>query len=325
MNNFPKGPVLVTGGSGFLAQHTIRLLLERGLPVRTTIRSREKAAALRRAVADAGLGHDGLDIVEADLLDPTGWDRAVSGARGVLHMATSMSGKDVTQAALAGTRHVIEASAAAGVRRIVLTSSGLAAMPRGKTTVTAADWTDKDQPGLPEYAGAKTRAERLAWELAARHGLDLTTILPGVILGPALGEDRPVWLGVIAAMLEGRMPVLPPVSLQVVDVRDVAALHADALVNPVAIGRRYLAAGDTLSFRDMADILRSDLGAGRVSTWQMPLWLLRVLALGNAEVRQLASLRGAPRMDSAHTAGDLAWTARPARQSVLDAARSLGP
>ena len=323
MNDIPNGPVLVTGGTGFLARHTILLLLERGFAVRTTVRSQAKAGALKQVLAAAGADTARLHMVEANLLAAEGWPGAVDGVRAVLHMATPMAGGDVIAAALEGTRHVLEASARAGVERIVVTSSGLAAAPRGRTAATELDWTDPDGPGTTRYASAKTMAERLAWDLAARHGLKLTTILPGVMLGPALGPDRPAWLGLIQSMLAGTLPALPPVDLHLVDVRDAAALHIEALIQPAAAGQRYLAAGETLSLRDIALILKSGPHRQKVSTREMPVWLLRLLALFNADVRQLAALRKAPSMDAAKAMKELGWHPRPARQTILDAAASL--
>src|SRR5690606_36456917 len=121
-----------------------------------------------------------------------------------------------------------------------------------------AAWTNPDGPGLTTYAAAKTRAERLSWTLAERLGLALTTILPGVILGPDLGPDRPAWLGLLAAMRSGRLPLLPPIGLQIVDARDLAQLHVEAMIQPQAVGQRYLAAGSVLTLRDIALIMRTE-------------------------------------------------------------------
>ena len=72
-----------------------------------------------------------------------------------------------------------------------------------------------------------------------------------------------------------------------VDVRDLTALHIAALDSPVAIGQLYLAHGDRLAVRDLAQILRDDLGARalKVSTSELPAWVTRFLALFSAQVR----------------------------------------
>ncbi len=259
MTSTLDGPVLVTGGSGFLAQHTILALLARGLPVRATLRTPGRQAELVDALRRAGADTARLDFALADLLAPEGWDKAVSGTRAVLHLATPMTGKAVMAAALAGTRHVLEASARQGVKRVVLTSSGLAAARPGGGTITEADWADWQAPGTPDYSAAKTRAERLAWELAADLGLDLTTILPAPSWA-GLGPERPGWVGLVDAMLKGKMPFLPPVRLQMVDVRDLAELHVRALLSPQAVGQRYLAWARATALRTSPACSRASRG-----------------------------------------------------------------
>lgn len=320
-------PVLVTGGTGFLAQHTILQLLGRGMPVRATVRTADKGDSLRRTLAEAGADTSGLSISIADLMQPQGWEEAMRGVSGVLHLATPMQGDDVIAAAVDGTRRVIEAGAAAGITRMVLTSSGLAALQPGRAgDITERDWTDPDRKGTTDYARAKTLAERQAWALAQTHGMGLTTILPGAILGPRLGEGRPGWLALIGSMLEGKMGALPPIRLQMVDVRDLARLHIDALLQPEAAGQRYLAVGEAYSFQEVAAVLKAELGAAaaRVSTREMPAWLLRLAGLVSAEAKAGAALLGARGMlNPAKARNELAWQARPVRQSIIDAARSL--
>jgi len=321
-------PVLVTGGTGFLARHTIANLLHRGMTVRTTVRSASRGERLRDGLGAAGVDATGLQFAVADLLDPSGWARAMEGIGGVLHMATPMTGKDVVAAAVDGTRRVLDASADAGIRRIVVTSSGLAASRPGDATssITEADWTDPQRPGTSDYARAKTLAERAAWSLARDRDLALTTILPGAILGPRLGQDRPGWLALIDGMLQGRMAALPPVRLQMVDVRDLARLHVDALLSPAAEGQRYIAMGESYSFREVAVVLREEFGpaAAKVQTREMPAWLLRLAGLFSAQARQGAALldtRGTMSASKAHD--ELDWQTRSVRQSIIDTARSL--
>jgi dihydroflavonol-4-reductase len=248
-----------------------------------------------------------------------------------MHLATPMQGENVLAAALDGTRHVLEASAEAGVARVVLTSSGLAALrPRRKVkpgeVITEEDWTDTDRPRIDDYTRAKTLAERDAWRLAGELGLSLTSILPGAILGPALGPDRSGWLGLIGGMLAGKMRKLPPIRLQMVDVRDLAELHIAALLAPEAAGQRYIAAGDALSLRAVAEILRADLGdaAQKVGTGEMPAWGLRLAGLVSPQARQAVPLlKPSPLLSAAKAERELGWAPRPMRRSIGDTARSL--
>src|SRR4051812_49482391 len=131
-------PVLVTGGTGFLGGWCVAELLRRGHDVRTTVRdmAREPAvrATLERAGVDAG---DRLTVVAADLGADTGWADAVAGCGGVLHVASPFPPEqpkdpdELIVPARDGALRVIKASLAAGVERIVMTSSVAAGSPRG--------------------------------------------------------------------------------------------------------------------------------------------------------------------------------------------------
>jgi dihydroflavonol-4-reductase len=319
------GPILVTGGTGLLAGHTILHLLTAGRPVRTTVRSAARGAELREKLVAAGSDVSLFDITLADLMQETGWDEAMAGVGAVLHMATPMQGADVEAAALGGTRLVLEAAAKAGVRRIVFTSTGMAASkpatPPLNGLITEQDWTDIDGQNVGTYARAKTAAEQFAWQFSGDHGIALTTILPGAILGPPAGTGSSVWSLLVGAMLAGKLKLLPPVSLHWVDARDLAALHLLALDSPVAIGQRYIASGDQLAVRELAQIMRDDLGtrAARVSTAELPASLMRFLALFSTQVKSAVPLLDDKAKLSAQKAfDDLGWRPRPISDSLRD-------
>jgi dihydroflavonol-4-reductase len=331
MKQYSDSLVLVTGGNGFLARHTILRLLQRNIAVRASVRSEDKGSQLRTVLTEAGVKTDNLQTIVADLLAPQSWPPAMEGISHVMHLAAAMQGKTVRASALEGTRNILEASAGAGVERVAVTSTGLAALkpklPAGPVDQRSeADWTDSEQPGLDDYTAAKTRAERDAWRQAERPGLSLTTILPGVIMGPVLGRERSLWQGLIGDMLYGKLPALPPMKLQVVDVRDVADLHIAALFAPEAHGQRYIAAGETFSLGEIAALIKHDLGAAasKVSTREMPAILFRLAALVSVQARSALPLLGAsPHLDASKARRELGWTPRQSRTSLIDTARSL--
>lgn len=322
--------VLVTGGSGFAAGYIVRDLLGRGHRVRTTIRDLDRADAVRGRLATPG----DLSFVTADLLGDEGWDAAVDGVEYVVHTASPMPvgefrGQDVIRPAREGTRRVLEAAHRAGVRRVVLTSSTAAAMPAEPGTPADENvWTDLPDEPRYVYPRAKTLAEQDAWRMAGdwRDGPELVTVLPGNIQGPALDEDFAPSVGLIRMMLTGRMPVLPRIGYSIVDVRDLAALHVEAMTAPKAAGQRFIATGEFLWLKDIAGVLRERLGtrASKVSRRQLPNWVVRAAAPFNAEMAQLApSLGVRSRISAAHAEHVLGWRTRPAADSVTDAANSL--
>jgi dihydroflavonol-4-reductase len=157
-------------------------------------------------------------------------------------------------------------------------------------------------------------------------GPELATVLPANIQGPALDEDLSPSVGLIRLMLTGRMPVLPRMGYSIVDVRDLAVLHAEAMTAPAAAGQRFIAAGEFLWFREMAAILRERLGrnAAKVSLRQLPNWVVRAAAPFNAEMDQLApSLGVRSRLSSAYAEKLLGWRTRSAAESLVDTANSL--
>ena len=331
--------VLVTGGSGFIATHCIAQLLATGHRVRATVRSLarepEVRATLKSAGADAG---DRLAFCAADLTADAGWDAAVAGCDFVLHVASPFPVNvprhedELIVPAREGALRVLRASRAAGVRRVVLTSSFAAVgygHPQMDRPFDESDWTNLDGDGLSAYVKSKTLAERAAWSFMGREGgdMELAVVNPVGVFGPALAADFSTSIEIIRRMLDGELPGLPRITFGVVDVRDVADLHLKAMTHPEAAGERFLAvAGDFLSMREIALVLRQRLGdaARRVPTRELPDWLLRAVALLDKSVAQIVPELGKPKnATSAKARRVLGWTPRPADEAIVATAESL--
>jgi nucleoside-diphosphate-sugar epimerase len=319
-------PVLITGGSGFLALHTIVALLARGHRVRATVRTPVRELLVRETLdrhgVDAG---DRLTFAEADLLADDGWAAAVAGCEHVLHLASPFPPTDpehedeLIVPARDGTLRVLRAARDGGVRRVVVTSS-FAAVAYGRTlppehVFTETDWTPLDAPGLRAYLRSKTLAERAAWDFVREDGggLELATICPTAILGPVLGPERSASIGLIEALLHGAMAGgMPRLSLAVADVRDVAELHLAAMIAPQAAGERFIAAGgDGLWLADVARILRERLAdpiAAKLPEDELPDPSAQLLHVSAAKARNL-----------------LGWRPRAPEITILETALSLMP
>lgn len=329
--------VLVTGGSGFIGGWCVIKLLEQGYSVRTTVRSLSREKAVRALLGTAVHAQDRLSFCAAELTDDAGWDAAVSGCRYVLHVASPVvlseprNPDDLVRPARDGTQRVVRAAIKAGVERIVVTSSVAAASPRGDVATSVSDetvWTDLADATVSAYARSKTLAERAAWDLVQASGgtTTLATVNPSVVLGPVLSGDFSQSVELVERLLSGRVPAIPRLGFNIVDVRDVADLHVRVMTAPEAAGQRFIAAGGFAWMADIASLLRARLGAaaGRVPTRNAPDFLVRLFALFNPDLRTVVPRLGIRReFTSAKAQKMLGWTPRPLDGTVLDCARSL--
>jgi nucleoside-diphosphate-sugar epimerase len=322
--------VLVTGGTGYVAGWCIVALLERGYDVRTTVRSVARADAVRDAVGTVVEPGERLSFAAADLMADEGWDAAMEGIDYVLHVASPLGEGELIAPARDGTLRVLRAAAAAGVKRVVMTSAANAASPASYTASGTTDetlWT-VDSPALPAYRRSKTLAERAAWDFMAAYGgpMELATILPGAVFGPILSTANLGSVQIIARMLQGRMPGVPKIGLEVVDVRDLADLHVRAMTSADAAGQRFLGTGEFVWMRQIALALREKLGplAAKVPTRQLPNFVVRVAARFDPQLRSITMSLGRRNRHSIEKAQRvLGWTPRPADETVVGCAQSL--
>jgi dihydroflavonol-4-reductase len=327
--------VLVTGGSGFLGVHCVAALLRDGHQVRVTVRNPAREKDVRTMLAVAGAEAADLTFVAADLLEDRGWGDAVEGCDRVLHVASPFpfgsprNDDELILPAREGTRRVLRAARAHGVRRVVVTSSfaavGYGQRPRTQP-FTEDDWTDTAIERRP-YVRSKTLAELAAWRMVDDlGGPELAVVNPVVIFGPVLGPDFSSSIQLVRMLMSGRLPAVPRLSFGVVDVRDVADLHVLAMTHPQANGSRILAtAGPSLTMPEMALLLRRRLGpvGARIPTRTMPDALLRAAALVLPPVRQVAPELGVTRHASNAKALDLGWRPRSAEDALVSTAQSL--
>jgi nucleoside-diphosphate-sugar epimerase len=331
--------VLVTGGSGFIGSYCILQLLAAGHRVRTTVRSLKREEDVRALLkeGEAGLG-DRLSVLAADLEKDAGWPEAVAGCEYVLHVASPFPATlpqhedELIVPAREGTLRVLRAARGAGVRRVVLTSSfaaiGYGQQPRD-TPYDETCWTDPHGQDLLPYVKSKTLAERAAWDFVIGEGggLELSVINPVGVLGPVLGPDYSTSILLIQRLMDGAMPGCPRLYFGLVDARDVADLHIRAMTHPAAKGERFLAiAGDFLSVRDMAKILKRRLGAAarRVPTWPLPNWLVRLAAIRDPAVKQILPELGRRKNATGEKARRLLdWAPRSAEEAIVATAESL--
>ena len=331
----PSATVLVTGITGYIGSRIAVDLLNKGYTVRGSMRNPAKADRVRAAIA-AEAPTDKLTFVKGNLTEAADWETATQGCRAVLHVASPLAAvapKDPDELivpAREGTLNVLRAATAAGVERIVLTSS-MAAVAYGMDgsetlPMDESRWTNLDSKDQSAYIASKTIAEKAAWDYVEKtNGApELVTINPGAVLGPLLTDNPSDSLLIVIKMLRGEFPGLPKMGFMLVDVRDVSDLQIRALESPGAAGKRYLATVDHLTMKDIATILRDAFPdyAGKVTTRQLPDWLLRIAALFDGETAAVLTELGKERLTSSERArNDLGWSPRPAREAVIATGR----
>ncbi len=329
-------PVLVTGGSGYVASWVVRYLLEDGRTVRATVRDPHKPHGLEHLHALAEKHPGRLTLHRAELLEPNSFTEAMAGCELVIHTASPFllgkvkdPQKQLIVPALEGTRNVLASvDVTASVKRVVLTSSVVAIYGdsidmRGKDQFTEDDWNTTSTPTHQEYSYSKTVAEREAWKIqAAQDRWDLVTIHPGLVLGPAL----------TTASKSGSMTTMnhftdftlatgaPALQMGVVDVRDVARAHVAAGYTPQAHGR-YITNAETMSMLAIGKALREKFGyRPSFPLIEAPKVLIKLAAPVAGLTRKYVDRNvGYPlRFDNSRTVAELGIQFRPGAESVVE-------
>jgi dihydroflavonol-4-reductase len=273
---------MVTGATGFIGGHVARLLIEQGWAVR----------ALRRpGSANPYLAGVDVEWRNGDIRDLNAVRDAMSGCRAVFHVAADYRlwaprPQDIYDTNVQGTNHVLEAALAAGVERVVHTSSvGALGLNRDGTPAhEATPVALKDMVG--HYKRSKFLAERQAEQFVAR-GLPLVMVHPSTPVGP--GDHKPTPTGkIIVDFLNRRMPAYVDTGLNLVHVRDVAWGHLLAFQKG-RIGEKYILGNTNLTLTEIFQSLAEISGIPAPSV-RLPHSLVLLLAYGNAAFSWLTGI-----------------------------------
>jgi dihydroflavonol-4-reductase len=307
---------LVTGSTGFLGTHLVRDLELRGHEVVGFARS-------------SG----------GDVLDPESVRRAAQGCDGAFHCAGKVSRKPSDAEALyrthvEGTRSVLDACHAAGVKRVVIasTSGTVAVSERPEPVLSESAATPIGLIGRWPYYRAKLFAEQLALA-RSREAFDVVSVNPSLLLGP--GDVNGSSTGDVRTFLEGGVGAIPAGGLSFVDVRD-AAQALRLAMDRGRPGERYLVGGCNLTMREFLNRL------ARVSGVRPP-WISLprsrgFVRLGASWVERVTSRLGMASPVDATTADmaqcfwyvdatkarlDLGWTARDPNVTLYETVEDL--
>ena len=323
--------VLVTGSTGFVGSHSTAAIAAAGHDVRLLVRDADKAA---RVLGRLGVDVPGerVEVAIGDVTDEPAVKAAVEGCDAVVHTAALVAtdrrrAGEAYAVNVGGTEAVLGIAVASGLDPVVYVSSVSALFtPGGPALSPESPVATADTP----YARSKAEAELYARSLQAE-GRPVAITYPGGVWGP---NDPSMTDGVASVVMFMKLGMLPATSggFPVVDVRDVAAVHARALV--AGLGpRRYLVGGRLVPLSDLAGVLRRLTGR-RIPLAPAPAPIMRGLGLvGDALARfginqpitheGMVTLTVGVRADSSATERDLGIGFRPVDETVADMLRWL--
>ncbi len=264
--------VLVTGATGFTGGHLARYLAKGGNSVAALVRPTSSSRA-------EALHADGIDVRIGDLTDPAAVRRGVEGCDVVYHIAATyreagQGDAAYTRVNVEGTRHVLEAALAAGVKRVVHCSTGGV---HGHIENPPADETAPFAPG-DVYQRTKLEGERAAADFGQRTPLEVVVVRPIGIYGP--GDLR--FLKMFRGLARGRFPMLGrgEVFYHLTFIDDLVRGFELAGTSVRAAGREYLLAGpEYVTLNELTRLIAEELGVApprlRLPIW--PVWLAGAL------------------------------------------------
>jgi dihydroflavonol-4-reductase len=147
-----------------------------------------------------------------------------------------------------------------------------------------------------------------------------------MVMGPAIDRNISASLVMLDLILKRAYPALPLTAYPIIDVRDLSELHLQVMTNSEVGGRRLIAASDTLSMREIAEIMRTELGphGRRIPRLNLPSFVVKLMARFDPTIRTLlADLDLRPTADSAYVTKLTGVVFRPAREAVVAAGHSL--
>ena len=240
---------LVTGANGFVGAALCRALCAQGDDVR---------AFVRQGADSSNLADLPVRLVYGDLRDQDSLKRALQGCRFLYHVAADyrlwVPDPQIMYAInVVGSRNAVMAAVAAGVERIVYTSSVAVVKPDADGGVSDETTPTAEIDMIGHYKRSKFLAEKAVRQLIAEKSAPVVIVQPSTPIGP--GDIRPTPTGrIILDALRGRIPGYVATGLNLVHVDDVAMGHI-AACNEGAVGRAYILGGENVSLRRFLDMI----------------------------------------------------------------------
>lgn len=273
----------ITGSTGFIGQHLVKSLINDGERLRLL---------LRKPVQKGWLTGLPLEIVRANLLKQTELNQALRGCHQLYHLAAharnwSLDPRAFYRINVEGFRNILEASLAAGVRRVVFVSSSVVSGPSATGPVSE-DRNRKHIPFFTEYEASKALAEQLVPEYLQR-GLEITVARPTRVYGPGLLSESNSVTRLTKYYLKYRLCLVLNQGQEVgnyVFVEDVVA-GLKLLMSGGRSGQAYFLGGENISLSGFYDLLEEITGRRALRLKISPTLALIVARLESWKARRL--------------------------------------
>lgn len=261
--------IFVTGATGYIGNNLAHRLAGEGYKVHALCRSANKAGLLN---------HKNIRIFDGDITDYNSVLTAMQGCEQVYHLAAfaRVWAKDSStfyRLNVEGTKNVLEAARAAGVKKVVFTSTAGVLGPSGLKPLTEDDARIGEV--MNEYEDTKTQAEALCREYCDKYGMHIVTVNPPRVYGPGIESESNAVTRLIKLFLKGKWRIMPGDGK-----RTGSYVHVDDVVNGHILamekgrsGERYILSGVNASYIEFFDIMRKLTGS-RTKLYNFPVWLM---------------------------------------------------
>ena len=319
--------VFVSGGSGYIAMYCIKILLEKGYDVVTSVRKESQIDLIKKSLHKHNVALENLKFTILDLLKDEGWDDALKGCEYVLHVASPVIPGDVDEDSLVkpaveGMTRCLKAAIKNGAKKFVQTSSYAAIYGNDKSEHCDNDWTDLSNKNLLPYEISKTKSEKKMWEMVEKSDIAACAINPVLVLGPSLSGVLSMSNRLTIKKLFN-LPFVPDMAISVVGVMDVADAHVRAMESTKSNGKRFLLSEKTIKLIELTNILKK-AGFNKVPSMVIPNFVFKFLALFIPSMRSIAKRLGTFETLQTKNANEvLEWFPNSADTEIINSAKQL--
>lgn len=328
VSNRAKVTVLVVGGAGFLGSHIVARLLDAGYTVKSTVSNTSQVKELFKAVPDAHR----LTVAEINVRSPMAFRDIIKGCQFVIHcgvpsVSPTENLVDVHSSVVKALFDAIRMYGKSSVKRVVITGSALnVASNEESGHFDETNWNEKAAADV--FANAKIHFEREAWRLKELLDIELSVILPSIMIGPSLTCEVSEAMRLLQGLgsQSAWFPFAPNMFWNWVDVRDVADAHIKALEVPAAGEQRFLVSGVCAGLPEIGRLIRKTHPHLSAPTRAAPTLMTLILGPlnGRVGVRYLWRNLGKQRqLDTTKATTHLSFAPLPLEVTVKDAVQEL--